>query len=222
MKEVLTAVVLIIRYAKLSLMQQKPKNKMDAVMDLSNPAKAVKCWVELYSDKLYSWAYYKTSSKETAEDLVQDTFLAAVTSFSKFEGKSNPQTWLTAILNNKIVDYHRKIVRNPVITEADQNLPDGAGLFNANGSWLKEQKPGNWPSTSEHLLDDNNFRNVLQLCMGKLPANWFSAIQLKYLEEKKAEHICQELGIATTNYWQILHRAKLQLRKCLEMNWFKK
>lgn len=196
-------------------------------MDLSNRANTVKCWVELYSDKLYTWAYYKTSSRETAEDLVQDTFLVALTSFYKFEGKSNPQTWLTAILNNKIIDYHRKKIKDPVINAAAQNLPEGGAgifdnLFDRNGSWLKEQQPGNWPNTSEHLLDDNNFRNVLQLCMGKLPANWFSAIQLKYLEEKKAEHICQELGITTTNYWQILHRAKLQLRKCLEMNWFKK
>ena len=195
-------------------------------MNLSNPAKTIKCWVELYSDKLYAWAHYKTSSKETAEDLVQDTFLAAVTSFSKFEEKSNPLTWLTAILNNKIIDYHRKKIKDPVINKAAQNLPELAGFFESffdkNGDWLKEQQPVNWPNTSEHLLDDNNFRNVLQLCMKKLPANWFSAIQLKYIEEKKTEHICQELGIATTNYWQILHRAKLQLRKCLEINWFKK
>lgn len=195
-------------------------------MDLSNPAKTIKCWVELYSDKLYTWAYYKTSSREAAEDLVQDTFLAAVTSFTKFEGKSNPQTWLTSILNNKIIDYHRKKFKDPVINEAAQNLPEEDvffdNWFDKNSSWLKDQQPGNWPNTSEHLLDDNNFRNALQLCMGKLSATWFSAIQLKYLQEKKTEHICQELGIAATNYWQILHRAKLQLRKCLEMNWFKK
>jgi DNA-directed RNA polymerase specialized sigma24 family protein len=62
----------------------------------------------------------------------------------------------------------------------------------------------------------------LQLCMENLPALWFSAVQLKYLEGKKGELICQELQIAPTNFWQILHRAKLQLRKCLENNWFKK
>ncbi|MEP7278427.1 MAG: sigma-70 family RNA polymerase sigma factor [Bacteroidota bacterium] len=199
---------------------------MGTIVDLSNPAKTLKCWVELYSDKLYTWAYYKTSNRETAEDLVQDTFLAAVTSFSKFEGKSNPQTWLTAILNNKIIDYHRKRIKDPTINEASQNLPEGAAFFDnwfdKNGSWLKDQQPGSWPNTAEHLLDDNNFSNILQLCMRKLPGNWLSALQLKYLEGKKAELICQELGIATTNYWQILHRAKLQLRKCLEMNWFKK
>lgn len=195
-------------------------------MDMSTPAATIKGWVESYSDKLYTWAYYKTSSRETAEDLVQDTFLAAVISFNKFGGESNPQTWLIAILNNKIIDYHRKKMKDPVIIEAAQHLQEGAGFFDnwfdKNGRWLKEQQPGSWENTSEHLLDDHHFRNVLQLCMEKLPVNWFSAIQLKYLEEKKAEHICQELGIAPTNYWQVLHRAKLQLRKCLEVNWFKK
>lgn len=199
---------------------------MDTVMDISNPSKTVKCWVDLYSDKMYSWAFYKTGSKETAEDLVQDTFLAAIHSFSKFESKSNPQTWLFAILKNKIVDYHRKTFKTPVVTESSRQVNDGGNffdnLFDKDGAWMKEQMPGQWEPASDNLLDDRNFVIVLQLCMGKLPSNWHSAIQLRYLEEKKAEFICQELGIATTNYWQILHRAKLQLRKCLEMNWFKR
>lgn len=199
---------------------------MEDVMDISNPPTTIKCWVDLYSDKMFSWAFHKTGNRETAEDLVQDTFLAAVNAFSKFEGKSNPKTWLFSILNNKIVDFYRKEVRNPVVTEASQNAPDGLSffdtLFDGDGGWLTNQAPANWGTSSDNLLDDKNFVEVLQLCMGRLPANWNAAMRLKYLEEKKADSICQELGIAQTNYWQILHRAKLQLRKCLEAGWFKK
>jgi RNA polymerase sigma-70 factor (ECF subfamily) len=175
---------------------------------------------------MFSWAFYKTGNKETAEDLVQDTFLAAVQSFSKFEGKSNPQTWLFAILKNKIVDQHRKAFKSPVVTESSQKIQEGNNffdnLFDKDGGWIKDQMPVHWDSASENLLDDRNFIQVLQLCMDKLPSGWNAAIQLKYLEEKKPAFICQELGIAPTNYWQILHRAKLQLRKCLESNWFNK
>ena len=199
---------------------------MEDVMDITNPPATIKCWVDLYSDKMFSWAFHKTGNKETAEDLVQDTFLEAVNAFSKFEGKSNPKTWLFSILNNKIVDFYRKEVKNAVINEASQNVSEGKSffdsLFDANGQWLSSQLPANWGATSENLLDDINFIRVLQLCMSRLPSNWNAAVRLKYLEEKKAERICQELGIATTNYWQILHRAKLQLRKCLELGWFKK
>lgn len=195
-------------------------------MDITNPPTTIKCWVDLYSDKLYSWALHKTGNKETSEDLVQDTFLAAVKGFSSFEGKSNPKTWLFSILNNKIVDFYRKEIKNPVINEASQSIKDGASLFDtmfdANGGWQNNQAPVSWEGSTENLLDDKEFVAVLQLCLGKLPANWNVAVRLKFLEEKKAEHICQELGIAQTNYWQILHRAKLQLRKCLETGWFKK
>jgi RNA polymerase sigma factor (sigma-70 family) len=79
-------------------------------------------------------------SKETAEDLVQDTFLAAVTSFNKFEGKSNPQTWLSAILNHKITEYHRKKIKDPIIKEAAQKVHEAVGFFDKNDSWLKDQR----------------------------------------------------------------------------------
>lgn len=63
----------------------------------------IKSWVSKYSDKLYTWAFHKTSSKEIAEDLVQETFIVAITSFDKFQHKSSPETWLFSILNFK--DY---------------------------------------------------------------------------------------------------------------------
>jgi len=40
--------------------------------------------------------------------------------------------------------------------------------------------------------------------------------------DMESEEICQELEITPTNYWQIMHRAKLQLRECIENNWFNK
>lgn len=191
-------------------------------MDISKPDKTIKCWVDLYSDKMYTWALHKTSRAEVAEDLVQDTFLAAFQSISKFEGKSEPKTWLFAILNNKIAEHFRKQFRNPTITESQSGTSLFDTLFDASDQWIKEQRPKQWREEQDNLLDDAAFIKVLQACMGKLPSNWMAAVQLKYLEEKKGELICQELGIAPTNFWQILHRAKLQLRKCLEVNWFKK
>lgn len=191
---------------------------MQNVMDRSNSAATIKCWAELYTDNLYSWALHKTSSKETAEDLVQETFLAAVQSFEKFKGDSNPKTWLFSILNNKINDHYRSNYRKPKIE--DNAIFER--LFDKDGQWKSEERPQQWIDDSGHLLDNNEFRITLQHCMKKLPGNWFSAIQLKFIEEKNGEHICQELGITDTNFWQILHRAKLQLRKCLDLNWFKK
>ena len=193
-------------------------------MNIVAPSITISSWVETYSDKMYSWALYKTNSKETAEDLVQETFMIAFKSFEKFEGKSNPKTWLFGILNHKIADHFRKVYHQVVVNESDRNTGRDNFLdtfFDADGSWIKEQRPHSWPEDT-HLLDNTEFVKTLQACMNQLPENWSATIHLKYLEEKKGTQICQELQITATNLWQILHRAKLQLRKCLEIHWFKK
>ncbi|MEO9210141.1 MAG: sigma-70 family RNA polymerase sigma factor [Ginsengibacter sp.] len=190
-----------------------------------DPTIVIKSWVDAYSDNLYSWCLYKTNNKVVAEDLVQDTFMAAFQAIYKFEGKSDPKTWLFSILNNKIADHFRKLYRNPTITESEIKQPSDASFFDTyfseDDSWLRNQRPRPW-SEDTQLLDNAEFVKALQSCMNELPTNWFAAINLKYLEEKKGDIICQELEITPTNFWQILHRAKLQLRKCLEVHWFKK
>ena len=181
----------------------------------------IKSWVEKYSDELYSWASYKTSSKEIAEDLVQDTFLAAIKSYDGFHHKSNPKTWLFAILNNKINDYYRSQIKNQG-SYSIENLKDSdVSPFDESESWKRTKTPGNWEIENDtHLLDDEHFRKTLEDCLNELPRNWSLAVKMKYLSDKDAKIICQELNITTSNYWQIIHRAKLQLRECIEFNWF--
>ncbi len=187
----------------------------------------IKLWVEEYTDTLYSWAFYKVSDKQTAEDLVQETFLAACKYYKKFQGKSKPKTWLFSILNNKIIDYYRKKSRTPINTESHFGKEDGSIIeetFDGQGYWKEHKKPTQWDIDNEetHLLDNGEFKDLLQHCMTKLPPLWASAVQLKYLQEKDGKNIGQELGISTSNYWQIIHRAKLSLRECLEKLWFNK
>lgn len=173
---------------------------------------------KLFSDSLYSRAFYKTGNKETAEDLVQDTFLAAFKAVEKFENRSQVKTWLFSILNNKISDFYRSKYNLPVKVEMDiiENT------FASDGNWQDSERPKSWGLDSSSLLDDIEFNKTLQYCLENLPQSWNAAVQLKYLSEKKAALICQELEISPTNFWQIIHRAKLQLRKCLEKNWFNK
>ena len=173
-------------------------------------------WVDIYTDALYEWACYKLSDNDLAKDLVQDTFIAAFQNLAGFTGKSNPKTWLFSILNNKITDHYRKEFRSPV----KQGLTCEPDFFDDDGMWRKERRPVEWSDTT-HLLDDPQFAKVLSTCLGKLPAQWASAVHLKYLDEKDGPEVCKDLNITTSNYWQIIHRAKLSLRQCLEMNWFK-
>lgn len=183
---------------------------------MENKSEIIKNWVSEHYDSLYSWAFYKSSDKETAENLVQETFLAAYQNYEKFEKRSEPKTFLFSILKNKIADHFRKAFRNN-----ESKIVSTNNFFDENGDWLLEQRPQHWEH-EEHLLDNSDFQKILNDCLGKLPKQWNSSIILKFIEEKESEEICQELAISTTNFWQIIHRAKLQLRKCIELNWFKK
>jgi len=184
------------------------------------PEKAIKLsqWVESYTEELYSWAFYKLSDSEQAKDLVQDTFLAAAEKIDGFKGKSTPKTWLFSIINHKIIDFYRKKVSQPVSIE-DQSFSD---FFESNGEWKRNKKPQNWQEDNEiQLLDDEEFQSVLKKCINSLPEKWNTCVKLKYLTKKNGQDICQELGMTPSNFWQVIHRAKLQLRSCVEKNWFK-
>lgn len=178
-------------------------------------------WVNDFSDELFSWAFYKTSSKETAEDLVQETFLAAYHKIESFEGKSQPKTWLFSILNNKVIDYYRKSAKT---TKNTFSLTENSGyelsdaFFTQTGCWENNDINPIWDQ-EVHLLDNSEFNLVMQECMQELPKKWRIALTSKYLSDQKSDVICQELEITLSNYWQIVHRAKLLVKKCLEVNW---
>lgn len=182
----------------------------------------IKTWVDEYADELYTWANYKVSDPESARDLVQDTFLAAVKGYGGFQGKSNPKTWLFSILNNKIIDYYRKNFKRSMDTTDERESVSTAltdGFFDKEDMWKTEHYPNTWTET-DNFLDDSEFGEILKRCIDNLPEKWSSAVNLKYMEEKEGNQICQELEITPTNFWQIIRRAKLQLRQCLELNWF--
>ena len=173
-------------------------------------------WVDEHGDELYSWAFYKVSDDDLAKDLVQDTFLAAVEKISTFKGDSSPKTWLFSILNYKIIDVYRKKVSKPLNYESSVF----SDFFDEDGSWRREKRPGDWHEQEESLLDDPEFQRILKFCLEALPEKWYICVRLKYLTEKNGDEICQEMDLTPTNFWQIIHRAKLQLRGCVEKNWF--
>lgn len=176
-------------------------------------------WVNLYGDALYSWAIHKTNDQSIAQDLVQETFAGAYQNLDGFNKTSSPETWLFGILRNKIVDHYRHSAK--ANTSSLHDLDDTSQWFDEDDRWKKEYRPEPWESSELNLLDDPEFDFIFTHCVDELPVSWSTCIHLKYLGEKQTEEICQELEITATNLWQILHRAKLHLRNCLERNWFK-
>lgn len=190
---------------------------MEAVV--SNKSEVFEKWVQKYSNSLYSWAYFKTSSKESAEDLVQETFISGYKSFDKFENRSQPKTWLMSILNNKIIDYYRLNSRHDFVYTEDNCLKLSDEMFNENNFWSDDTILDIWNIDNDEDKSELLVKR-LKMSLNKLPPKWNLAVSYKYFEKKNAEEICQELEISITNYWQIIHRSKLLLKKDLESNFF--
>ncbi len=175
-------------------------------------------WVNDYTEDMLSWALFKVSDSELAKDLVQDTFLVAAEKISTFKGKSSPKTWLFSILNFKIIDHYRAKKKMPFAFDGDEVI---SMFFNENGEWKKNKAPHEWQIDDTHLLDDKEFNEVLKLCMDLLPEKWNSCVKLKYILGKSGKQICEQMDISKNNYWQMIHRAKLSLRECIESKWYK-
>lgn len=169
------------------------------------------------ADYLFSFAITRVNDEHVAEDLVQETFYSALKNYDSFQQKSKASTWLIAILKNKIIDHYRKKVR-----ELNKESLEGIGsdeYFNDNGHWKNESKPQPWQFDAEKKVHTEEFQEILRKCMARLNELQRMAFAMKYLEDEETSEICKELEITASNYWVIIHRAKLQLRKCLETHW---
>jgi len=179
-------------------------------------------WVDLYGDLLYRFALSRVKDPSIAEDIVQETFLAALKSRDNFKGRSTARTWLIAILKHKIVDHIRKKVREPA-SDNIESLSDAAanesieGNFKDDGGWLN--RPAKWDLNPMKIYEQKEFMDTLYRCLADLPKRQAAAFMMRELDELSTEEICKALNISATNSWVILYRARMWLRQCIEKNW---
>lgn len=177
-------------------------------------------WVNEYSDMLYRFALPRVNDKEIAKDLVQDTFLAAWRNHENYKGEISEKNWLFTILKNKIIDHYRK-----ASTRLTERLPEAAEkdiFFDDAGHWGTATGPQDWGVDYNKNIESKEFYKILSRCKEKLKEIQNSVFTMKYLDGLESEEICKELNISASNYWVLIHRAKVQLRACLEKNWFVK
>ena len=174
-----------------------------------NPEK----WVYEYGDYLYGFAMSRLSSKDLAQDLLQDTFLAAYKSKDNFKGNSNEKTWLVSILKRKIFDHYRKKSRN-IEYSMGFDSPFVQDKF-MHGQWREERVPKPWEDNDDWSQDEE-FIRILRKCIEHLPEKWKSVFTLKHIDEIKNDEIIKELDISESNIWVIVHRSKVKLRECIQ------
>ena len=173
-------------------------------------------WLDEHGDALFRFALLRVGQREIAEDLVQETLVAALKARDSFAGASSERTWLIGILKRKVVDVFRRRARSGGLDEA---VGGDGGDFDQRGLW--SAKVPRWSGSPESLLRDAEFREVLADCMARLPDQLRAAITLRELDGLASEDVCKVLDVSPTNLWTLVHRARNRLRDCLTARWFK-
>lgn len=175
-------------------------------------------WVDNYADYLYSYALYRVADVETAEDLVQETFAAALKGRKGYRGESSEKTWLTSILRNKILDLFRKRYREGTRQLEDPDRFPADQYFDNHDNW--SVKPQKWQLNPYSSLETSEFMEIIHACLETLSPTQADAFRLREFDQADTEEICKVLNISATNFWVLMHRARLFMRRCLEVKWF--
>jgi RNA polymerase sigma-70 factor (TIGR02943 family) len=177
-------------------------------------------WVDDHGECLYRYALVRVRKPEMAEDLVQETFLAAVRGYERFSGRSSERTCLVGILKNKIVDHFRKLGRETSFTDMEFLSDEFSEKFVPAGFWNHDPGPHGWKPEPDEVMHRTEFWQVMQDSLSKLPEKIRAVFTMREMDDVPSKEICAILSISDSNLWVMLHRARMALRECLEMNWF--
>src|SRR6185369_2161890 len=125
-------------------------------------------WVEDHGDALFGFAALRVRDRAIAQDLVQETFLAALKGRQKFAGRSTERAWLFGILRNKLADYYRLKSREAHLEDPDSGMPEEEGFFHKSGTgkdgWIAQVAPKHWEGPDESLMA-KEFQRIFGECV---------------------------------------------------------
>jgi RNA polymerase sigma-70 factor (ECF subfamily) len=161
--------------------------------------------VELYNayfDRIYSLVFHQVDrDQEAAEDIVQETFLAASKSAGKFQGRSKVYTWLHSIASRRVADFYRRKKREVKY----QTVPSDSESLETDYS------SGDEPFVAETLESEETNQDVQEILSG-LPLHYKQVLLLKYVEEMPVNEISQVMGRSPKSIEGLLTRARRELR----------
>lgn len=179
-------------------------------------------WVEEYSDFLFRYTRKHFSDQYLAEEIVQETFVAAVKAIGGFKRDCSPKTWLTSILKFKIIDRIRAKERDNSVSLEEVNDNDLNRYFDEVEHWRSDTGPVHWQLEPDTVFEQKQFVTMFDQCMGKLPTRFKNVFLLREQEGLSRKEISEGLKLSSANVGVILHRSRLALRDCLQVNWITK
>ena len=178
-------------------------------------------WLESHGDYLYRYALVRVRDAAIAEDVLQETLLAAVRGHQSREGRSSERTWLVGIMKHKVIDHFRRSARNQQIqlcADGEDDCFEQSGPWQ--GHWRAERAPNSWTVGSSQCFESREFWEVMEHCLSQLPQQMSIAFTLREIDGLTSNEICEILNVSPNNLWVMLHRSRNKLRELLEVNWF--
>ena len=174
-------------------------------------------WLEKHGNYLYSYALCRLRSSELAEEKVQETFVGALQTQRRFQGRASERTWLTSILKRKIFDHFRQICRERAFDNGLLEKVSPDSLFDRKGKWIAG--PNKWYWEPDRTLRQKEFSRIFHRCLSEIPDRLAQVFILREVDGHKGNEICSLMGISQTNLGVMLYRARMRLRRLLEINW---
>jgi len=184
---------------------------------MSNHIIEAENWVDRYSDYLYNYTIVRVNDHEVTQDLISETFLAALKAKKNFKGEASERTWLISILKRKIIDHYRKKNSKKGKAEIRMSYNDA----DADGDWLEERVSDPFDKTAEDNMENTELGLAIHECLDTLNERHAAIFKLKTIDDHDTEAICNEYNITPSNLWVIIHRARTALADCLEKKWLK-
>jgi len=155
-----------------------------------------------YFDRVYSLVFNQVDrNRDVAEDIVQETFLAALKSAKSFKGRSSAYTWLCSIAYHKVADHYRRQSRER------KRMVSGIDVDTVDVS----DNPGRQPQP-DSLIESAETRQVVNEALAKLPWDYRQVLILKYVEELSVQEISQIMDRSPKSIEGLLTRSRKALQ----------
>jgi RNA polymerase sigma-70 factor (ECF subfamily) len=187
-------------------------------------AEVVRAW----SPMMLHVARAYVSTEASAQEVVQDAWLAMIRGLDKFEGRSSLRTWMLAILAN--IGRSRGVREARTVPWSSLNPAEDAGpavdpeRFRGPDdqwprNWTPLGKPRSWPRSPEDEALASETRRQLGDGLDELPEQQRTVVTLRDVYGLSSDEVCSLLGLTAGNQRVLLHRGRSRLRGLLELHY---
>ena len=190
---------------------------MDSISENSSNAINPQIWVEKYHDFLFRYALSRLREADLAEEIIQETFLAALHSQKYFRGMASEKTWLVSILKRKIYDHFKKVNRDRQLNVTPPMESIRMDVFDRKrGAAVKSSIWFLDPSTA---YEQKEFLKIIKEGLSELPGRLAQVFILREIIELSSREICELMDISICNLYVMMHRARKRMGHSVQLKW---